>query len=199
MNREARFFLAGEGPMKKVIEQTFADQGLADRFHSRGVMDFPELASAYRAMDVFAFSSRSETQGMVLTEAMAAGTPVVALDASGVREVVREKENGRLLPREDQEEFVSALSWVAGLSPEERRRLGKGVARTVDSFSLPNTAKDTLALYESLIGKKPSRKTIVPSPWTSARKLVEEEWKIVRNIAHAAGQAVLSLPKEEKE
>jgi len=198
MNREARFFLAGEGPMKKVIEQTFADQGLADRFHSRGVMDFPELASAYRGMDVFAFSSRSETQGMVLTEAMAAGTPVVALDASGVHEVVRDKENGRLLPREDQEEFVSALSWVAGLSPEERRRLGEGVARTVDSFSLSNTAEDALALYESLIGRKPSRKTIEPSPWTSARKRVEEEWKIVRNIAHAAGQAVLSLPKEGK-
>jgi len=150
-------------------------------------------------MDVFAFSSRSETQGMVLTEAMAAGTPVVALDASGVREVVRDKENGRLLPREDQEEFVSALSWVAGLSPNERRRLGEGVASTVDAFSLPKTAGDTLALYEFLIGRKPSRKTIEPSPWTSARKRVEEEWKIVRNIAHAAGQAVLSLPNERKD
>ncbi|MGA6993876.1 MAG: hypothetical protein WBX50_08265, partial [Candidatus Deferrimicrobiaceae bacterium] len=98
----------------------------------------------------------------------------------------------------DQEEFVSALSWVAGLSPEERRRIGEGVARTVDSFSLPNTAEHTLALYQSLIGRKPSRKTIEPSPWTSARKLVEEEWKIVRNIAHAAGNAVLSLPMERK-
>lgn len=198
-NREARFFLAGEGPMKQGIEQTFADQGLADRFHSRGIMDFPELASAYRCMDVFVFSSRSETQGMVLTEAMAAGTPVVALDASGVREVVRDKENGRLLLREDQEEFVSALSWVAGLSPKERRLLGEGVARTVDAFSLSKTAEDALALYESLIGRKPSRKKIEPSPWTSARKLVDEEWKIVRNIAHAAGHAVLSLPREGKD
>jgi lysophospholipid acyltransferase (LPLAT)-like uncharacterized protein len=41
-------------------------------------------------MGVFAFSSRSETQGMVLTEAMAAGVPIVALDASGVRDVIRE-------------------------------------------------------------------------------------------------------------
>ncbi|MDH3236961.1 MAG: glycosyltransferase [Deltaproteobacteria bacterium] len=197
-NRGARFFLAGEGPLKKKIEQTFADQGLADRFHFRGVMDFPELASAYQSMDVFAFASCSETQGMVLTEAMAADTPVVALDASGVREVVRDKENGRLLPREDEEEFVSALSWVAGLSPEERQRLGEGVARTADSFSLANTAEHTLALYGSLIGEKPARKTIEPSPWASARKLVEEEWKIVRNIAHAAGHAVLSLSKEKK-
>ncbi len=197
-NKKARFFLAGEGPMKKGIEQTFADQGLTDRFHSRGVMDFPELGSAYRGMDVFAFASRTETQGMVLTEAMAAGTPVVALDASGVREVVRDKENGRLLPREDQEEFVSALSWVAELSPEERQRIGEGVARTADSFSLFHTAEQTLALYESLIGGEPARKTIEPSPWAATRKLIEEEWKIMRNIAHAAGHAVLSLPKERK-
>ena len=44
------------------------------------------------AMDIFAFASFSETQGMVLAEAMAAGLPAVALDASGVREVVRNGE-----------------------------------------------------------------------------------------------------------
>ncbi len=194
--RGARFLLAGEGPLKTKIRQAFSDQGLADRFHFQGVMDFPELASAYRAMDVFAFASRTETQGMVLTEAMAAGTPVVALDASGVREVVRDGVNGRLLSREDEEEFVSALGWVVGLSPEERQRLGEGIAATAESFSLPNTALRTLALYESLVAGNPSRKTIDPSPWSSARKLVGEEWKIVRNIAHAAGHAVLSLAKE---
>jgi glycosyltransferase involved in cell wall biosynthesis len=197
-NQQARFFLAGEGPMKKEIERTFEAKGLADRFHSRGVMDHPELASAYQGMDVFAFASRTETQGMVVTEAMAAGTPVVAVDASGVREVVRDGENGRLLPREDLEGFVSALAWVAGLSPEERRRLGEGIGRAAEEFSMPRTAAKTLVLYESLIRGKPARKTIEPSHWTTARKLLEEEWKIVRNIAHAAGTAVLSMPKTEE-
>lgn len=197
-DRRARFFLAGEGPMKKEIERMFAARGLAERFHSRGVMGHPELASAYRGMDVFAFTSRTETQGMVLTEAMAAGTPVVALDGSGVREVVRDGENGRLLPREDPERFADALAWIAGLSLEERRRLGEGIARTADEFSMPRTAAKTLALYESLIRFKPARKTIEPSLWTSARKFAGEEWKIVRNIAHAAGVAVLSMPMERK-
>ena len=159
-NKRARFLLAGEGPEKKTIEASFKAQGLAGRFHSAGVMDHPELASAYQGMDVFAFASRTETQGMVLTEAMAAGIPVVAVDGSGVREVVRDGENGRLLPREDLEEFVSALDWVAGLSPDERQRLAGGIARTADAFSLPRTAAKTLALYESLTGSKPARKTI---------------------------------------
>ena len=196
-NERARFLLAGEGPMKKTIETAFAAQGLAGRFHPVGVMDHPELASAYDGMDVFAFASLTETPGMVLTEAMAAGTPVVAVDASGVREVVRDGENGRLLPREDLEEFVSALDWVAGLSPDERQRLKDGIARTADAFSLPRTAAKTLALYESLIGSKPARKTIEPSHWTTARRLIGEEWKIVRNIAHAAGFAVMTMPKEK--
>ncbi len=196
-NRNARFVLAGEGPMKRSIEAGFAAEGIADRLHSLGVMDHPELASAYAGMDVFAFASRSETQGMVLTEAMAAGTPVVAIDASGVREVVRDGENGRLLPREDPEAFASALEWVAGLSPDGRRRLKDGGAATAEAFSLPKTAARTLALYESLVGSRPARKTIEPSPWTTARRFLEEEWKILRIIAHAAGYAVMSMPERD--
>ncbi len=195
-DKRAYFFLVGDGPLKQEIERTFAEQGMAERFFPLGVMDHPELASAYRGMDVFAFASRTETQGMVLTEAMAAGTPVVGVDASGVREVVRDGENGRLVTREDREEFVSALAWVAGLSPQERKRLGEGIARTADEFSMSRTAARTFALYDSLVGVKPLRKTIDPSLWTTARKLIEEEWKIVRNIAHAAGHAVLSMPKK---
>ncbi len=197
-NRRAHFFLAGEGPLKKEIKDTFAGQGVADRYHDEGVMAPTELASAYRGMDVFAFASLTETQGLVVAEAMAAGTPVVALDASGVREVVRDGVNGRLLPRENQEDFVSALSWIAGLSTEEKRQLGEGIARTADEFSMPWTAARALALYESLAKEKPLRKPIETSLWSSARKLIEEEWKIVSNIAHAAESAVLSKPERNK-
>jgi 1,2-diacylglycerol 3-alpha-glucosyltransferase len=196
-DRRAHFFLAGEGLLKKKIENTFVERGLSERYHYEGVMTHSELASAYRGMDVFAFTSLTETQGMVVTEAMAAGTPVVALDASGVREVVRDGVNGRLLPRENLEDFASALAWVAGLSAEEKRRLAEGIARTADEFSMPRTAAKTLSLYESLVRKKPFRKSIEQSPWTSARKLIEEEWKIVRNFARAAGTAVLSMPEEK--
>ena len=197
-SRRAHFFLAGEGPLKKEIKDTFAGQGVADRYHDEGVMAPTELASAYRGMDVFAFASLTETQGLVVAEAMAAGTPVVALDASGVREVVRDGVNGRLLPLENPEDFVSALSWIAGLSTEEKRRLGEGIARTADEFSMPRTAGRALALYESLAKEKPLRKPIETSLWSSARKLIEEEWKIVSNIAHAAETAVFSKPEGNK-
>jgi glycosyltransferase involved in cell wall biosynthesis len=197
-NDSARFLLVGDGPMKEATRKTFEARGLAGRLHMEGVLGEIALSHVYKGIDVFAFASRTETQGMVLVEAMAAGTPVVAIDAPGVREVVRDGENGRLLPREDAEAFAAALSWVAGLSPEERERLCERVAFTAEAFSLPRTADRALALYESLIGGLPTRKAIEASPWTSARNLIEEEWKIVRNLARAAGTAVLSMPEGQE-
>jgi hypothetical protein len=148
-------------------------------------------------MNVFAFASQTETQGMVLTEAMAAGIPVVAVDASGVREVVRDQQNGRLLSDEDVDEFAAALEWIASLSPQTRRVLENGVAKTAAAFSMSRTAERTLALYQSLIGVEPRRKEIDTSLWASTRRRIEEEWKILGNIAHALGDAVLSLHRAE--
>jgi 1,2-diacylglycerol 3-alpha-glucosyltransferase len=75
-----------------------AQEGVADRLHLAGMLKGKDLVDAYHAMDVFVFASQSETQGLVVTEAMAAGIPVVAVDAPGVREVVKDFVNGRLMP-----------------------------------------------------------------------------------------------------
>lgn len=187
-----RFLLVGEGPSKEQLLATFAGHGLSERVHLGGVLQGRELASAYNAMNVFAFASLTETQGMVLTEAMAAGVPVVAIDAPGACEVVRDGENGRLVPRPEVEAFREALRWVAELGPLERRRLAEGVDATVREFSMPRSAEKQLAFYKSLTGSRHAPLQIDSSPWTSARKLIGKEWEILRNIARAAGEAVRS-------
>jgi glycosyltransferase involved in cell wall biosynthesis len=58
-------------------------------------------------MDLFLFASKSETQGRVLTEVMACGLPVIAIDAPGAREVVRNNKNGWLLKSDADEETFS--------------------------------------------------------------------------------------------
>lgn len=78
---EAVFLLVGAGPSQEAIGQIFAEAGMNGRLYMCGVLEKDDLADALNAMRVFAFASKSETQGMVLTEAMAAGLPVVALDA----------------------------------------------------------------------------------------------------------------------
>jgi len=189
---EARFLLVGEGPSKEDVLAVFRRNGLSDRIHTFGALQGKALASAYNAMDVFAFASLTETQGMVLTEAMAAGVPVAALDAPGAREVVRDGENGRLVPGPDADAFRDALRWVAERTPEERRRLAERVAATAREFSMTRCAAKQLAVYETLAGGRRAPREIDASPWTSARKLVGKEWEILRNIARAAGEAVRS-------
>jgi glycosyltransferase involved in cell wall biosynthesis len=195
LEQEHRAFalLVGEGPCRESIEATFAERGLSRRLYMAGMLDRDRVADAYRAMDVFAFASQSETQGMVLTEAMAAGVPAVAVDASGVREVVRDRYNGRLLPWEDVEEFVSALSWLAALPVAERRRLDAGIAETADRYSMSRTAQQALALYETLVSVGPAEKRLEGSLWATARRRLEEEWKIFKNLAAAAGGAWLRV------
>jgi glycosyltransferase involved in cell wall biosynthesis len=199
--RRAFALLVGEGPSREGIEATFAERGLSRRLYMAGMLDLDRVADAYRAMDVFAFASQSETQGMVLTEAMAAGVSAVAVDASGVREVVRDRYNGRLLAGEDVEEFVAALSWLAALSVAERRRLDAGIAETADRYSMSRTAQQALALYETLVSVGPGEKRLEGSLWAMARRRLEEEWKIFKNLAAAAGGAWLGVggPREARE
>ena len=186
----SRFLLVGEGPSRKEALEIFDRHGLSGRIHACGVLRGEALVSAYHAMNVFAFASLTETQGMVLTEAMAAGVPVVALDAPGAREVVRDGMNGRLVPRPEVEAFGEALRWVAERPAGERRLLAEGVAATAREYSMARSAEKQLALYATLTRGRHTPREIDASPWISARKLIAKEWEILRNIAHAAGGAV---------
>ncbi len=78
---KAMFLVVGAGPSETEIRASFENAGLSHRLRMTGALDGIQLADAYRAMNVFVFASKSETQGMVLAEAMTTGAPVVALDA----------------------------------------------------------------------------------------------------------------------
>lgn len=107
---KVHFLVGGDGPLKDQIKKIFDGQGARKRLHLAGVLKGQDLVDCYHAMNVFAFASLSETQGIVLVEAMAAGVPVVAVDAPGVREVVKDGYNGRLIFGENQNNFFrSAL------------------------------------------------------------------------------------------
>lgn len=186
----AHFLLVGKGPLEDEIQQVFVERHLADRLHFTGILEGDELVNAYAAMDVFAFASQSETQGMVVTEAMAAGVPVVAVDASGVRDVVRDGRNGRLLPAEDVDDFCNALVWVAALPPTRRKSLIESVARTAEALSIGHCAERALALYAQVCAQGHLERSIDDSPWSAALRWIGEEWKILGAVASAAGTAL---------
>jgi len=196
----AHFLIVGRGPSETAILEIFSREGMADRLHTPGVLTHPLLASAYRAMDVFAFASKSETQGMVLTEAMAAGVPVVALDAPGVREVVVDHRNGRLLHSETIDEFLSALQWVAALSSERMRQLRQDAENTAEEFSMGRSADKALTLYKNLLDKGFFEQHKDYRAWTTILHKIKTEWDVIKGLAGAAGAAFnLDVPAGKRE
>ncbi|MCD6197890.1 MAG: glycosyltransferase [Deltaproteobacteria bacterium] len=188
--KRAHFLVIGRGPSEDTIRKIFSREGMADRLHTLGILKYPLLASAYRAMDVFAFASKSETQGMVLTEAMAAGIPVVALDAPGVREVVVDHRNGRLLHPETIEEFSSALQWVAALSSEQMQQIKQAAENRAKEFSMERSADKALTLYKNLLDKEFFDRHKEYSAWTTILHEIKTEWDVMKGLAGAAGAAL---------
>jgi len=190
VQKRARFLVAGVGPFREEIERVFARTGLSDRLLLLGILDGDELAGCYQAMDLFAFASLTETQGMVLAEAMTAGVPVVAIDAPGVREVVRDGLNGRLLPNEDLEGFTKALLALLDMNESKRATMCTAARRTARCFSLDRCAERLLAVYEELITRKAKSRLPEDSPWSQAVRMLEIEWELWRQRAEAAVKSV---------
>lgn len=198
-NSKAHFLLVGIGPWKNAIRDMFLREGLAERLHSVGILNDPLLASAYHAMDVFAFASKSETQGMVLTEAMAAGVPVVSLDAPGAREVVVDRRNGALVGSESIEQFSAALQWVASLPSKRMQHVKRAAEDTAQEFSMSRSADKALILYENLQEKQFVHRHKEYKAWTAIQRLIKTEWDILKGVAVAAGAALRSDTLEDKE
>ena len=177
----AHALIVGLGPSEQMIKNTFAQAGLEKRLHLTGVLHYQQLVDAYFAMDVFAFASLSETQGIVLIEAMAAGVPVVALDAPGAREVVEDYHNGRLLKEMDQQSFVDALIWALSRTLEESQTIKQILRMTVQKYPINSVAKHMLEIYDKIR----SRKAISLGKKNSSRYLfqwrMKAEWDIYCN------------------
>lgn len=194
--RRTYFLVVGSGPSLEEIRTTCEDSGVAERLVTAGRLDGSPLADAYHAMDVFAFASHSETQGMVLAEAMTAGLPVVAVDAPGARDVVRDKINGRLLPADDERQFAEAISWCANRAPRERDALRRQALEAADTFSMPRCVARLERTYREAIAHQDRARQRDESGWAAVARLLGEEWKLLSCKASAARDALFGQSLE---
>ncbi len=145
-----RFLLVGDGDRLSWAKARLRDAGLAERAIIPGILEGTAAADAYAAMDVFAFASLSDTQGLVLAEAMSAGLPIVALDAPGARDCVG-SDAGLLLPASSgKQSFAEAC--MALLDDSARRRAWSVNARAVAlRFSREHCLQTLTAAYDEMI------------------------------------------------
>ena len=189
--QNAWLLVVGSGPCESYFADACSAAGVQDRLHMAGTLEGQELIDAYHAMDLFAFASHTETQGMVVAEAMTAGMPVVALDGPGVREVVEDGHNGRLMMTEDEAEYASALAALLDAPADQRQSLKAAALKTAESYSLPRTAERELALYERVISRVgTAADSEEATAWEKAKGRLRAEWNLLSNVAQAAGAAL---------
>ncbi len=113
--------IAGEGPLRKNIEEAISDSGLNDCFRLLGKRE--DVAPLFAEADVFLFTSTSEGFGVAVLEAMASGLPVVAYDLPSLREIDDGKGFITLVPQGD---FKAAAAKITELSLDPARMISIG-------------------------------------------------------------------------
>lgn len=152
----AHLVLIGDGPHRPVLEGVARSLALGDRVHFLGQMPWERLVDPYRQATLFVFSSKTETQGLVVEEAMAGGTPPVAVNAFGVRDLVIPGETG-LLVEEDEEAFAKACLELLA-DPNRRREMGRQAREWALAHSAQASAARLMEIYTALSGvRAPSR------------------------------------------
>jgi glycosyltransferase involved in cell wall biosynthesis len=184
-DRRVHVLMVGRGPSVPMIRNTFKQAGLSKRLHLTGYLDGQNLIDAYHAMDVFAFASLSETQGIVLTEALAAGVPVVAIDAPGVREVIKNRVNGRLIQKEEQKRFIEALKWSLSQPKEQLKIIKQHAKKSAEEYSIRNCTVRVLKVYKRLITKNISSLQY-HSSWRHFEDTIKADWDIIWNLIKAS-------------
>ncbi len=194
----ARALVVGYGEDTKRIRGAFEDAGLADRLYMPGTLSGQELIDAYHALDVFVFASRSETQGLVLAEAMAAGRPVVAVDAAGARDVVRDGENGHLIPSEDPTALADAILAVIEQHETDLTAMQKVAVATAEELSSSACAARAVELYNEVLRHTIKDRTAAESAWARSLRVLEAEWNLWRGRVEAAAAAAKAAEEQSQ-
>lgn len=147
----ATLALVGDGPLRDEIAALAGRDDLRGRVHVLGRVDDP--APLYRCADLYVSASSTEGMSNSVLEAMASGVPVVALDASGMDQLVT-TETGILLPGDADSDQLSAAIEALTADPARRELLGAAARRlVVDSYSLDATADGLTSLYREVCAR----------------------------------------------
>lgn len=144
-----RMVFVGDGPDRKAYERKIQELNMEKEVFFAGAIANEELSNYYGAADLFLFASKTETQGIVILESMAAKTPVIALESTGVSDVVKNGRNGYCL-KEDTEEFVSCIHYALS-EPDLIHKLAKGAYETASQFHEERIAVMAVSVYEEVI------------------------------------------------
>jgi glycosyltransferase involved in cell wall biosynthesis len=142
---QTRLALVGDGPHRNQLERFF--EGTATTFV--GYLAGEDLASAYASGDAFLFPSSTETLGLVLLEAMAAGCPVVGANRGGIPDIVSHGDNGCLYDPDDPPSLIAAVNGLLG-DEEARRTLRASAREEAERWNWASATEQLRGYYTSV-------------------------------------------------
>ena len=148
-----RFLLIGGGPSADAVRRRIAQPDLQGRVALTGRLPHGEALAQLRGCDLFAFASQTETQGLVLAEALAAGVPVAALRGPGVADSVRDEVDGIVADPGGQGPAAALGAAIRALAADPQRRgaLAAHARADADRFAVARRIGETVELYRELL------------------------------------------------
>jgi len=153
-----RLLFVGGGPAEDAVRGHAAEAGVSGRVHVTGMLPRVEALALVKASDLFVFASQTETQGLVLAEALAAGLPVVSVAGPGVALTIRPGMDGELVPAEPAATLTERLGVVAGALAGDRRRRERMAAHAREGaarFDARTRVAEVAELYRELLAGRP--------------------------------------------
>ncbi len=152
-NKKIKFLAAAEGYLRPEMEKAVVEGSVSSQVIFAGHIKDDIKKNYFAASDIFVFASKSETQGMVITEAMYSGLPIVAVDAPGVCDLVENNVSG-LLVAEDNFRFREAVEKLVK-DKNLRERMGKEGKRIAkEKYTDVACANKLLEVYKKAIEHK---------------------------------------------
>ena len=148
--------VVGDGPEADALRQLAGELGVADRVRWHGSLSQEQLPAHYHRAAALVMPSRDEGLGLVAVEAMLSGTPVVAFDSGGVRDVVQHDRTGVLVPQDDVDALAASLDALLDEGAADRRtRLGEaGRLFALGAFSPESAARRYAGIYRAALGAR---------------------------------------------
>ena len=149
---DTELVFVGKGVMKNELEMISKRLGVEKNVKFAGFVEESLKALYYKAADVFVLPSTMSTEsfGIVNLEAMACSLPIIASRIGGVPDVVKDGENGLLVPPRDSEKLADAIIYLLE-NKGIRERMGKNGRKKVEDYSWERIAEETEKVYEVLI------------------------------------------------
>jgi glycosyltransferase involved in cell wall biosynthesis len=145
----AYLLIVGGGPSAASLEALARELGIGEHVRFTGALPHEGALEVMAGADLFVFASQTETQGLVLVEAMAAGVPVVAIGVAGAAEVVADGESG-LLVSPSPEALAAGMRRLLA-DPTLRGRLGRRGKEIAAGYAAQNLARRLVGLYQSVM------------------------------------------------